>query len=821
MKKSFLLKSKESGEAVSFFKLGFLFFMLLISINLSAQIDVSIDQLRNMPESQLLQYYNAAKSQGYSTEQLIELARLKGASPTELMELRRRINELEAPKKSDDSMDQKDFDFNSENVFGIQQSDTLDISYSPVYGADFFNNPKVQFTPSMNLATPSSYQLGPGDTIVIELYGASASTYVKEISSSGTVSIQGVAPIYLSGYTLRSAKKKLINSLSTIYQGLISEDPSVKVTLEVNLQSARTILVQVVGQVNTPGTYALSGFSNSIHALYAAGGIQFNGSYRNIELKRAGKTIEQIDLYEFFTSGKYSLRLLRDGDVLFVPYYQNRVEVMGAVKKRGLFEPSKGETLSQFIQHFGGFLPSADPTKITIDRMVGTTRNLVSVLSEDFDNQVLQNGDRITALERFPSYENKVTLQGSVVAPGEFSLEKAPTIQSLLSLAGGLQQNAISAFATIYREQDGLEREVKSIDLTSQEDLSTPLRSGDRIVVYDQNDLEVKGQINVQGAVKEPGQFPFYSGITLNEAIALSKGIIQDGDDSNIAVYRNTKTLDGLSSYELKSTGKFSILSTQNSLELSPLDVIVVGQDPRKIEPEFIEIAGQVKNPGTYLLDQVNGSLEELISLAGLNSKASTSGIYILRSLNQKEQISGSKKLEVTLQELNENTANIQSNFGQGKATQQNIVKKEKDQPNLIKIPVVLGKKNNQNPTLEKGDIVIVERTNNNVEIKGAVNQPTATSFNSSKISAKAYIKAAGGFSETALKKRVFAVDQNGSIRSTSKFLIFNIYPRVSPGGVVVVPERSGERNRASFQELMGVATSLATFGIIIDRLFQ
>ena len=816
MEKNNIMHLGQRSEAVSFFNKLLLCGLFFISLTVTAQVDISIDRLRSMPESELIKYYNQAKSQGYSEIQLIELARLKGASPSEIAELKEKFKLLKSTTNPNMTDDRDAMSNVNETPFGIRPGDSIAIEYSPVYGADFFTNPKVAFTPSLNLATPASYQLGPGDTIAIELWGASANTFVKEISKSGTVSIEGIAPVYLSGSTLSRAKQKLTQALSNIYQGLTSEDPTAKISIAVDLQSARTIMVQIVGQAKVPGTYALSGFSNPIHGLYAAGGITFNGSYRNIELKRAGRTIETIDLYDYFSSGSVSSRLLRDGDVLFIPYYSDRVEVMGAVKKQGLFELKEGEPLSKFLTHFGGFLPSADPSALLIDRKDGPKRNILSVSKTDFETFSLQNADRVTAIESFPSYDSIVTIQGAVVSPGDFSFATGMHLGDLIALADGLQKNAVSAFATLYREKDGIERLIESVGLTDQELKATQLEKGDRIVVYAADALEAKQQITIEGEIQKPGDYDFYDGMALQDLIATSGGLKAKANNNNIAVYSIGSDLK----YYLKNSAAFSLTASTTDIRLSASDIVVVGINPLEVNPEFVTVDGQVKNPGKYLLDDVSASPQVLIARAGLKTDASQDGIYILR---KKQSENKTLTLQTSTQALDntiaENEIVSQDLNAQDAAKLEKQEQESKD--DFIKIPVEINQKNIL-PTLEADDILIVEKQKNNVEVEGGVIQATALGYKGNlNRSAKSYINSAGGFSQRALKKRVFVIHQNGRVSSTKNLLLFKIYPKVSPGSKVIVPEKAADRTRASFQEIMGIATSLATFGIIIDRLLQ
>ena len=807
MKTFSILQLGQRGEAVSKIKAAFTLTLFLISNIVSAQIDVSIDQIRSMDESTLIKYYNSAKSQGYSKDQLIELARLKGATPTEINLLNQKLSDLEKRKDKLDAPLNIQIE-NSSKAFGINQTDNLDIRYSPVYGSSFFTNPKINFSPPMNLATPSNYRLGPGDIIAIELWGASTNSIVKEISKSGTISIQGIPPVYLSGSSLSRAKSKLTQALSNIYQGLLSEDPTTKVSISVDLQTARTISVQIVGQVSVPGTFALSGFSNPIHGLYAAGGINFNGSFRNIELIRSGKTIEQIDLYNYFTFGKASNRLLQDGDVLLVPYYTDRVEVAGGVKNQGLYELKQGESLENFQKHFGGFLSSADSSGLIIERIENKNKTTLSVLKDDFEKFELKNGDLVTALESFLSTENTVFIEGAVITPGNYPFTSGLSVSKLLQKAGGLQKTAVSSFATIYREIDGIERIVESVVLNGNNKDDFSLENNDRIVVYAQDKILKEKTVTLEGAVKKPGSYKFYSGMTTDDLIADAGGLTSQANESRIFTY----SLNNELKYALNETTSFSELG-KSGKKLNPNDIVIVGVDSSKKSAAFVEVDGEVKNPGKYLLEQVNSSAVDLLNLAEKKNTASNNGIYILRNFTDQSQNLSLSSSYNALENTIENE-NIIDN-----SEQVNTQPEQKD--TFYKIPVYLDETSN-NPTLLEGDILIVEKQDNNVQVTGGVIQPTALGYKGNlNRSAKSYIQSAGGFSQKALKRRVFVENQNGKISSTRTFLFFKFYPKVSPGSKVVVPERTQDRTRASAQELIGIATSLATFGIIIDRIAQ
>ena len=314
--------------------------------------------------------------------------------------------------------------------------------------------------------------------------------------------------------------------------------------------------------------------------------------------------------------------------------------------------------------------------------------------------------------------------------------------------------------------------------------------------------------VTLEGAVKKPGSYKFYSGMTTDDLIANAQGLTSQANESRIFIY----SLNNELKYALNETTSFSELG-KSGKKLNPNDIIIVGVDPSKNSAAFVEVDGEVKNPGKYLLEQVNSSAVDLLNLAEKKNTASNNGIYILRNFTDQSQnlslSSSSNALENTIE-----NENIIDNSEQ-------VITPLKQKDTFYKIPVYLDETSN-NPTLLEGDILIVEKQDKNVQVTGGVIQPTALGYKGNlNRSAKSYIQSAGGFSQKALKRRVFVENQNGKISSTRTFLFFKFYPKVSPGSKVVVPERAQDRTRASAQELIGLATSLATFGIIIDRIAQ
>ena len=313
-----------------------LLLMLLIPTVLFSQDinNIQNKKLNDLNDTELLSYWKEAQEKGYNLDQIKMLARAQGVSELEINEFEKRIKSLDV---SNEDNEEELFDTSSlTTIFGknTEQDDlnekSLEISGLPIFGSNFFNNENISPAPQLNIATPNSYELGPGDEILISVWGAAENEYTSKISREGFIKVERIGPIYVSGLTVSEAKNKLKRSLTKIYSGLNSSDDSnYKVFLDLSLINTRSIVVNVTGNVVAPDTYTISSLSSVLNVLYAAGGPNESGSFRNIKVIRGGKEIKNIDLYDYFSSGQLETFSLRDQDVINVPNYENRVFVNG------------------------------------------------------------------------------------------------------------------------------------------------------------------------------------------------------------------------------------------------------------------------------------------------------------------------------------------------------------------------------------------------------------------------------------------------------------------------------------------------------------
>jgi protein involved in polysaccharide export with SLBB domain len=760
--------------------------------------DFSYKTLNELSDRELLTYWEEAKSQGLDLNQLTAIAQAKGATATEIDQLQSRIVNLQKNNTAENvsTIDRKAV---ASSAFGVMSGQKKS-EPSSIFGASFFNNPNIQLAPALNIATPSNYQLGPGDEIIIELWGAAAHTYQGALNRDGNISIPELGPVYLNGLSMASGKQKLKQRLSQIYSGINSTIEKEKVFLSFSLLQSRSIIINIIGQVRVPGTYTLNGFTTPLNALYACGGITDLGSYREIELIRNGRVFKTIDLYDYLTKGIPPKTLLRDQDIIRIPFFKTHVEVKGAVKQKKTFELLKGETAADLLNYAGGFTANAFSEALTLERIENMGRRIINIPKTNYDHWTFQNGDVITAKTIGEDFKNRVQLEGAVNISGTYELSEVPTVKQLLQKAGGLSENALKTSALLYRQTDGIETEIISLDLVSvlsaKEEVQ--LKRNDRLVVLEKNKVTDRHAITVEGEVQNPGVYTHYEGIRLRDALLLSGGLSAAADQS-ISIFEMEANAAGEFDYVLKH--KLNInhelqLTEAQNIHLHPQSVVLVNRNPAVKNIHYAHIIGEVLQPGKFLIKDQNYSVSDLLEQAGgLSSKATSNGVYLLRTVQPGPQ-------EITVDTLDLNT------FGDRVRIPIEFKNKEATQIN-----------DNSDFPLKEGDQLVVEAYFNTVNINGEVLQETAVGYQKH-LKLKHYIQAAGGFSQKAKKNKVFVIAQNGKVSATKSFLGLRSHPALSPGATIYVPQKA-ERQKKSLQEVLGIATAITTLGLLVNSLVK
>ena len=795
--------------------------MLIPSILFCQNInDLKNKKLNDLNDSELLSYWTEAQKNGYDINQIKILARAQGVSELEINEFEKRIKSLNI---SNEDSKKELFETSSlTTIFGknIEQDDldeqSLKIGDLPIFGSNFFNNENISPAPQLNVATPSSYELGPGDEILISIWGAAENEYISIISREGFIKVERIGPVYVSGLTVSEAKNKLKRILSRIYSGLNSSDnSSFRVFLDLSLTNTRSIVVNVTGNVVAPDTYTVSSLASILNVLYAAGGPNESGTFRNIKVIRGGKEIKSIDLYNYFSSGKLETFSLRDQDVINVPNYENRVFVNGEFKTTGIFETKNDEKISDLIEYNGGIASFGYKDKVFIKRINGLNRKIEDVDLENFKNFKLKDGDIIEARLVTDSFTNLITVEGAVAVPGEYSLSNVENINDIIEKAGGLQDHAIKERAYIIRKSGGIEDQIISFNLSNAQNIVPKVE--DKIIISSKIDINRPKKVRIEGEVFEPRDYPFFDGMTLIDLILVSKGLTLKGDLNNIEIYRSTYDVTKkkpVKAYKVSLNSDLSKIDSTNNIKLSENDLVVVREKLGYQEKEFITVEGLVKYPGTYAIKDNNYSFYNLIQdFDGFLDDASLDGVKIIR------QNALNDVLDLDDSDEDKNSTNLL-----GISSKDSLNIKVEIKPffefgvDVNKIISSNGKDAKYNVVLKNGDKIIVPRLDNTVEVTGAVQQSSAVTYSKS-LTTTGAINRAGGFGEDAKKNSVYVVYQNGNVASTKSFLFFNNYPKLKPGAKIIVPKKTNSKNKSSVSEIVGYTTSLVSIFAIIKSL--
>ena len=726
---------------------------------------------------ELFSFYSQMKSQGFSDIQIKDIARSKGYNIDQLL----KNSENNSKNSSNSNISEKDPTLQSK-YSNYVKSKIETTNNNKIYGSQYFNDFSYDFSPQVNIATPSNYQLGPGDGLIISLWGASQASYRLEIDREGKILIEGIGPVYLNGYTLLDAKGRIKNALSKIYKGLNSKIEMEKVNLDLSLSATRSVFVSIIGQVKAPGIYTLNGMSSPIHALYAAGGISSQGSYRNVQLVRKGKVIANIDLYQYFNAGDLSDLFLKDQDVIRVPYYQNRINLQGEVKFRGSFELKENETLEDLIKYSGGFAPKAQKDNFLISRIESSSYTSISTTKSDFN---LVSGDKVFVYSISEQENQKVSISGEVLIPGSYSLSSLETIQDLIKSSKGFTKDAYPYYASLYRRENNSEEMLLSVGLDSKGfdlNLNEPLQERDSLVIYNINQFLGKDKVQILGKVANPGSYDFYRSMSIQDLLGQAQGITVAENKINIIVSsRDEIQNDYIKRLEFDSFD-FKQLATNY---LKPGDIVsVIEKD--QVESISIQIEGEVKNPGVYVQTKTLNSVKNLVELSGgLTDFADENSIYIKRN------------------------AFLQTN----EFINDSLFKTDNNKENQFTfIPV-----NNLDESyfFYDNDQLVFEKISNDVSLTGEVIKPSIVKF---KDSGLRYYLNKTGLKSSASKKEILVIYPNKDVSSVKNFLFFKKYPKIKPGSEIIIG-RKPERQKISSQELIAISSGLSTLIIVLSSI--
>lgn len=695
----------------------------------------------------------------------------------------------------------------------VDSLEVLDKEKYKVFGQSIFANKNLTFAPNLNVPTPAGYKLGPGDEVIIDIWGSNEATIRQVISPDGFISIPNVGLVSLNGMTVKEADSYLRKKMGRSYPvDGEAADSDIKLTLG----NIRTIHVNVVGEVANPGTYFVSSLSSVYNALYLAGGVSEVGSLREITLVRNNKKIAVVDLYDFIINGKTADDvMLKDGDVITVPAYRNIVDVAGKVKRPMRFEMKDGENVKNALDYAGGFTGDAYKSNIRLIRRNGVEYQLYTVDADEFADFQVMDGDSLTIGTMVDRYENKVEIQGAVYHPGAYQLGgDITTVAQLVRKAEGLKGDAFTNRALLYREREDLTREVISIDLKSVIDGSSEeimLQKNDSLHVSSIHDIMDIGTIRIDGEVNLPGTYPFVENMTIEEAILQAGGLLESASTVKIDVNRRVK--NQTSHEEPESIGEtFTltfkdgyIVEKEKDFILQSYDHILVRRSPGYFEQMPVTIMGEVVFPGSYALTHKNERVSDLVKKAGgVSSWAYVKGARLQRQMNEDEK----RRVESALDFLDSAKDSIDINMINA--------------ANSYYVGIDLAKAlanpgSDADLVLREGDHLMVPEYLNTVKISGNVMYPNTVTYDPNFL-VKDYVEMAGGYGYHSKKSKAYIIYMNGTVKRARK-LSRNV---IEPGCEIVIPQkRQKESNLAEILSIAttssSVATMLATMGNLVS----
>lgn len=680
-----------------------------------------------------------------------------------------------------------------------------------IYGHDLFNNPALTFEPDANLATPENYQLGPGDQLQIDIYGYSEASYTKTITPEGTINISQIGQVQLGGLTIKEAREKLRRALVSKYASIGGSNPNTSVSI--TLRDIRTILVNVMGEVEMPGTFRLSSFATVFNALYHAGGVTETGSLRAVKVVRGGEQIATVDIYGYLFDGRSDSDItLKEGDVVIVPPYVDLVQAAGHVKRPMFYELADGESLSDLIRYAGGFGSKAYRDEVRVIRRMGAERQIYTVGADAFSSFAMEDGDEVFVNETLERFANKVEVRGAVFRPGMFELGgRIATVRQLVGAAGGPTEDAFLGRAVLVREREDLTFESLPVDLAgvlrgSAEDIL--LRKNDILTVSANKELVDPGSLTINGYVRAPGVFPYAANTTVEDLILLAGGLIDGASTARVDVVRRVMDPASLmprdtisETFSFALSDSLAIGGAQRFL-LQPYDVVSVRKSPTFQPRRIVRVEGEVAFPGEYVLQTEEERVSDLIGRAGgLTGRAFLRGGTLTRKWSEEERNVQEALMRMTKNGMSRDTINVNAL----NVTETFAVGVELDK-------AVARPGSEYDPILRDGDRIFVPEQLSTVRISGNVLFPNTVVYVPGK-PLRYYISAAGGYGFRARRGKTYIIYMNGNVRTVG-----SAGASIEPGCEIVVPSRP-ERDGMSVAEVMALSSSAATMATMVATL--
>ena len=697
----------------------------------------------------------------------------------------------------------------SEMDRALAVQDSLDIvqqNTKKVFGRDIFNNRALTFEPAMNIATPQNYLVGPGDQIIVDVYGASQRTVSETVSPDGTITIPGYGPIQLAGLSVSAAKEKLRSTLGSRYA-------SSRINMTVG--QTRSILINVMGEVKVPGTYTLSAFATVFHALYMAGGINDLGTLRNIKVFRGGHQISTVDIYDYILNGRMTGNVrLQDNDVIIVGPYDALVEIEGNVKRPMFYEMRKNESVSTLLKYAGGFSGNAYKKSVRLLRKTGRLKSVYNVEEFDMSSFQVDDGDVVSVDSILDRYENMVEVKGAIFRPGLYQLgNEINSVRSLIQHAEGVTEDAFTNRGVMHRLKEDRTLEVIPVDvkgILAGTSPDIPLKNEDVLFIPTQSDLQQQRTLTIHGEVMYPGPYQYADNETLEDLILQAGGLTDAASTAKVDVSR--RIVDPKATTSSKSIAKTYSFSLKDGFVidgtpgfvLEPYDEVYVRRSPGYQAQRNITVSGEVLFEGEQTLSSKTQRLTDAIKAAGgVTPEAYVKGARLERRLNDDERARRSFLLK-----------QLQSQISGSDSVAMNQL----DLGDTYTVGIYLDKAL-ENPgseydvVLREGDNLIVPEYNGTVKISGNVMYPNTVVYHAGK-NYKYYINQAGGYGNHAKKSKTWVIYQNGTMAQVGHGA------KIEPGCEIVVPTKP-KSDPARAQQWVSIAQSVFSMAAMVTILIK
>ncbi|TVQ64904.1 MAG: hypothetical protein EA360_11285 [Balneolaceae bacterium] len=868
----------------------YLLFALLVSVTASSELiaqgsltasNLSDVRASEVTEAELQRFVGRAQAQGVTINQALQVAQLRGLPASEAAILRERIIGMQRGSR-EETTDSESFEESRADtaMADMERSDIEKLDQESdrmrrTFGTSVFHTEIGELTPPQNIPTPTTYILGPGDQLSVTVWGDQTASIGLTLDAEGTVFFNNLGPLMLSGQTLQDAEELIRVKLRQQFAGMRAGDGEQTTFARVTLNQIRSIQIAITGDVVNPGSYTMSSGSTVFNALYRAGGPAKGGSFRKIRLIRDNQVASETDLYDFLVEGIQSGNLsLRDGDVLHIMPYQNRVEVVGEARRGDMFfETVEGETLADLLHFAGGFSENAHAGQVRIHRNTATERRILTVGADEYEQTLIQNGDVIFIEELLDRFINRVSVRGAVWRSGDYEMRAGMTLLDLIEDAGGLRPDALITRGLVNRLRTDFTLEQISFDvaalLENPAQYNIVLRADDVVWIRSIHNLTDRETVEINGAIRNSGTYAFREHMTLEDLILKADGFRDGASESRIEVSRRA-------SFEGETTGRSNItaevftFSVDRNLsisedgarfELQPFDRVQVFRRPDFREQITVTIEGEVLYPGTYTISSRNERISDIIRRAGgVTSEAYLPGSRLTRKLSAFDREAAelnvimpfqfgqfgslndddSRQQQANRRESSSRPAEVNRSRGESErttpeqrvslnqmnrleATSQERGSEDEevrriglDLEQILRRPGI-----SEDLFVRDGDVIRVPEKVQTVAILGAVMQDVEVRYIEGQ-GFSYYISRAGGFSEQARKNRAYVVYANGDVdrRKSYLFGLIKSNPSIEPGAQIVIPEKLPGMGLTP-GEIISLTSSATTTALLILTLID